>query len=69
MSARNFEPILFKAKELSLDKRLKFDNVFRPGYWLYQEFNESVNIEIMKRYEAEKIEYAVPSRPLYIEKN
>lgn len=40
-----------------------------PDYWLYQEVNERVNIEIMKRFEAEKIEFAFPSQTLYIEKN
>jgi len=40
-----------------------------PDYWFYHEVNERVNIEIMKRFEAEKIEFAFPSRTLYIEKN
>ena len=40
-----------------------------PDYWLYHEVNERVNIEIMKRFEAEKIEFAFPSQTLYIEKN
>jgi MscS family membrane protein len=40
-----------------------------PDYWLYHEVNERVNMEIMKRFEAEKIEFAFPSQTLYIEKN
>jgi len=40
-----------------------------PDYWLYHEVNERVNIEIMKRFEAEKIEFAFPSQTLYIEKD
>ena len=40
-----------------------------PDYWLYHEVNERVNIEIMKRFEVEKIEFAFPSQTLYIEKN
>ncbi|MHC4095469.1 MAG: mechanosensitive ion channel family protein [Planctomycetota bacterium] len=40
-----------------------------PDYWLYQEVNERVNIEIMKRFEAEKIEFAFPSQTLYVKKD
>jgi MscS family membrane protein len=39
-----------------------------PDYWLYQEVNERVNFEIMKRFEAEKIEFAFPSQTLYMKK-
>ncbi|MBW8040119.1 MAG: mechanosensitive ion channel family protein [Planctomycetes bacterium] len=39
-----------------------------PDYWLYQEVNERVNLEIMKRFEAEQIAFAFPSQTLYIEK-
>ena len=39
-----------------------------PDYWLYQEVNERVNFEIMKRFEAEKIEFAFPSQTLYVKK-
>jgi MscS family membrane protein len=39
-----------------------------PDYWLYHEVNERVNIEIMKRFEAEKIEFAFPSQTIYLEK-
>ena len=38
-------------------------------YWLYQQVNERVNIEIMKRFEAEKIEFAFPSQTLYVKKD
>jgi len=37
-------------------------------YWVYQEVNERVNLEIMKRFEAEQIEFAFPSQTLYVKK-
>jgi len=37
-------------------------------YWLYQQVNQRVNIEMMRRFEAEGIEFAFPSRTLYIKK-
>ncbi len=40
-----------------------------PDYWLYHEVNERVNFEIMKRFEAEKIEFAFPSQTLYVKKD
>ena len=39
-----------------------------PDYWLYHKVNERVNLEIMKRFEAEKIEFAFPSQTLYVKK-
>ena len=39
-----------------------------PDYWLYQEVNERVNFEIMKRFEAEQVEFAFPSQTLYVKK-
>ena len=39
-----------------------------PDYWLYQEVNERVNLEMMKRFEAEQIEFAFPSQTLYVKK-
>jgi len=39
-----------------------------PDYWLYYEVNERVNLEIMKRFEAERIEFAFPSQTLYVKK-
>ena len=38
-------------------------------YWLYQKVNEQVNLEIMKRFEAEQIEFAFPSQTLYVKKD
>ena len=38
-------------------------------YWLYHEVNERVNFEIMKRFEAEKIEFAFPTQTLYVKKD
>jgi MscS family membrane protein len=40
-----------------------------PDYWLYHEVNERVNIEMMKRFEAEQIEFAFPSQTLYVKKD
>ena len=40
-----------------------------PDYWLYQEVNERVNLEIQKRFEAEKIEFAFPTQTLYVKKD
>ena len=39
-----------------------------PDYWLYQQVNERVNFEIMKRFENEKIEFAFPTQTLYVKK-
>ena len=38
-------------------------------YWVYNEVNERVNFEIMKRFEAAKIEFAFPSQTLYLKKD
>ncbi|MBA7619171.1 hypothetical protein ES703_26507 [subsurface metagenome] len=38
-------------------------------YWLYHQVNERVNLEMMKRFEAEKIEFAFPSQTLYVKKD
>jgi len=40
-----------------------------PDYWLYHQVNERVNLEIMKRFEAEAIEFAFPSQTLYLKKD
>ena len=40
-----------------------------PDWWLYQEVNERVNFEIMKRFEAEAIEFAFPTQTLYLKKD
>ncbi len=37
-------------------------------YWLYYEVNQRINFEIMKRFEAEKIEFAFPTQTLYVKK-
>jgi len=39
-----------------------------PDYWLYHQVNERVNLEIMKRFEAEGIDFAFPSQTLYVRK-
>jgi MscS family membrane protein len=39
-----------------------------PDYWVYQEVNERVNLEMMKRFEAEGIEFAFPTQTLYVKK-
>ena len=42
----------------------------RPAdYWLFQQVNEQVNFEIMKRFKAEEIEFAFPSQTLYLKKD
>ena len=38
-------------------------------FWLYQQVNEQVNFEIMKRFKAEQIEFAFPSQTLYVKKD
>ncbi len=40
-----------------------------PDYWLYYEVNERVNFEVMKRFEAEAIEFAFPTQTLYLKKD
>jgi MscS family membrane protein len=40
-----------------------------PEYWLYYQVNEQVNFEIMKRFEAEQIEFAFPTQTLYVKKD
>jgi MscS family membrane protein len=40
-----------------------------PDYWLYHQVNERVNLELMKRFEAEQIEFAFPSQTLYVKKD
>ena len=39
-----------------------------PDYWLYYEVNQRVNLEMMRRFEAEGIEFAFPSQTLYVKK-
>jgi MscS family membrane protein len=38
-------------------------------YWLWHEVNERVNLEMMKRFEAEKIEFAFPTQTLHVKKD
>ncbi len=40
-----------------------------PDHWVYHEVNERVNVEIMKRFEAEQIEFAFPSQTLYVKRD
>jgi MscS family membrane protein len=40
-----------------------------PDYWVYHQVNERVNLEIMRRFEAEQIEFAFPSQTLYVRKD
>ena len=37
-------------------------------YWLYHEVNQRVNLEMMKRFKAEEIEFAFPTQTLYLKK-
>jgi len=36
---------------------------------MYHEVNEQVNLEIMRRFEAEQIEFAFPTQTLYVKKD
>jgi MscS family membrane protein len=38
-------------------------------YWLYHEVNERVNLEMMKRFDADGIEFAFPTQTLYVKKD
>ncbi len=40
-----------------------------PDYWLYNEVNERVNLEMMKQFEAERIEFAFPTQTLHVKKD
>jgi len=40
-----------------------------PDYWLCHEVNQRVNLEMMKRFEAEEIEFAFPTQTLYVKKD
>ncbi len=35
-------------------------------YWVFKEVNQRVNLEMMRRFEAEEIEFAFPSQTLYL---
>ncbi|HDL77399.1 MAG TPA: mechanosensitive ion channel family protein [Lentisphaerae bacterium] len=37
-----------------------------PDYWAFQQFNERVNMEILRRFNAEGIEFAFPTQTLYL---
>jgi len=37
-------------------------------YWVYHEVNQRVNLEMMKRFETEGIEFAFPTQTLYVKK-
>jgi small-conductance mechanosensitive channel len=39
---------------------------FPPDYWAYLDFSERVNLEIMRRFEAEGIEFAFPTATTYL---
>lgn len=38
-----------------------------PDYWMFQEVNQRVNLAIMRRFEAEGIEFAFPSQTVYLQ--
>lgn len=40
-----------------------------PNWWLFQEVNERVNFEMMKRFETEGIEFAFPTQTMYLKKD
>ncbi|MBU0767572.1 MAG: mechanosensitive ion channel family protein, partial [Proteobacteria bacterium] len=37
-----------------------------PNYWDYQEWLQNICLEIMRRFEAEDIDFAFPSRTIYV---
>lgn len=37
-----------------------------PDYWAFQQFNQRVNMEILRRFNAEGIEFAFPTQTLYL---
>ncbi len=39
-----------------------------PDYWVFKEVNEKINFEILKRFDAEGIEFAFPTQTLYLKK-
>jgi len=43
--------------------------VYPPDYRLYHQVNQRVNLEMMKRFEAEQSEFALPSQTLYLKKD
>ncbi len=42
--------------------------VVPADFWVYNEVNEKVNFDIMKRFEAENIEFAFPTQTIYTKK-
>jgi len=38
-------------------------------FWLFKEVNDKINFEILKRFDAEGIEFAFPSQTLYVKKD
>jgi len=40
-----------------------------PDYWLYHQVNDKINFEILKRFDAEGIEFAFPTQTLYLKKD
>jgi small-conductance mechanosensitive channel len=46
------------------------DHWIKPdSYRLYPKLNEQVNFKLKKRFEAEQIKFAFPSRTIYIKKD
>jgi MscS family membrane protein len=39
-----------------------------PDYWLFQEVNQRINLAVIRRFEAEGIEMAYPTRTVYVKK-
>jgi MscS family membrane protein len=39
---------------------------FPPDYWAYLEFTQRVNMEIMRRFEEQGIEFAFPTTTTYL---
>ena len=40
-----------------------------PDFWVFKEVNDKINFEILKRFDAEGIDFAFPSQTLYVKKD
>jgi small-conductance mechanosensitive channel len=53
------------------DFALKYDVVYHvegPDYWQYMDIQQAINLEIIKRFEADGIEFAYPTQVIHLEK-
>ena len=53
------------------DSSLNYEVVYyvtTPDYTIYMDIQQAINLEIFRRFESEKIDFAYPTRTLYIQK-